>query len=311
MIPDRPAPAVFSTVGLPDARRVELWERHNATALIGLDVRTTAPLRATEINVQLSQIQLARVTGSAHVVERTARLVDRAPADAIAVYLSLRGESWFSSDGGTRLLRPGDVLICETDRPFERGFAHGLDELVVKVPRTALGPAATPFGPVGAGDHYAAALAKLAARATSTDCPVRADEQTVLELVRVLALGPRAARPAAHRAAARSFIEEHLTDPGLGADRVAAAIGISERHLSRVFATDGTSVPRYVLSRRLELAYAELRSGHGPETVADTAASCGFVSVTYFSHVFRERFGRRAGEMLREASHFRHPRAEL
>ena len=29
-------PEVFSTAGLPDARRVELWESHNAAALIGL-----------------------------------------------------------------------------------------------------------------------------------------------------------------------------------------------------------------------------------------------------------------------------------
>ena len=33
------APTVFTTVGLRDARRVELWEEHNATALIGLEVR--------------------------------------------------------------------------------------------------------------------------------------------------------------------------------------------------------------------------------------------------------------------------------
>lgn len=43
----------FSTVGLPAARRVELWETHNATALIGLDVQVSQPLIATELNVRL------------------------------------------------------------------------------------------------------------------------------------------------------------------------------------------------------------------------------------------------------------------
>jgi AraC-like DNA-binding protein len=312
------APSVFSTVGLPAARRVELWELHNASALIGLDVHANAPLQATEVNVRLSRVQVARVAGSAHAVERSEDVIGRTPREAIAVYFALRGDTWFSQQGGTYALHPGDVLICETDRPFARGFAAGLEELVITAPRTALtaqpsaqpfrSPAFAAFGPGCEGDQYAGALAKLAARATRPVRPVRPDERTVLELVTVLALGPQAARSAAYRAAARSFIEDRLTDPGLGADQVAAAIGISERHLSRLLAADGTSVPKYILSRRLELAHAMLAgptgagaSGHGDATVADIAAGCGFLSATYFSHVFRARFGRRAGEVLREA----------
>jgi hypothetical protein len=120
------APTVFSTVGLPDARRIELWETHNATALIGLDVHARDSLEATELNVRLPQIQLARVAASAHVVERTADVIDRSPADAIAVYLTLRGDAWFADRGGTRSLHPGNILICETDQPFARGFTRGL-----------------------------------------------------------------------------------------------------------------------------------------------------------------------------------------
>jgi len=229
------------------------------------------------------------------VVERSAKVIGRVPSDAIAVYLALKGESWFTQRGATRTLRPGDALICETDEPFARGFPRGLEELVVKVDQEAIEPVKNPTITPG---PYTRALARLVARATRTESPVRPDERTVLELVTVLATGPRAAQPAAYRAAARSFIEEHLTDPSLGADRVAAAVGISGRHLSRLFAADETSVPRYILSRRLELAHSMLL-GARADTVADVAARCGFVSATYFSHAFRERFGQRAGEILR------------
>src|SRR6201999_3377880 len=123
------------------------------------------------------------------------------------------------------------------------------------------------------------------------------DEDTVLDLVAVLAAGQGAARATAHRAAARCHIEEHLTDPGLSADQVAAAVGISERQLSRVFAAMSTSVPRHILTRRLHPAHAILlrnardggRSG-AEATVAGVAARCGFTSITYFSHVFRQHF---------------------
>ena len=92
------APKVFSTVGLPATRRVELWETHNATALIALDVNTTESLDATEINVQLPRVHLARVAGSAHVVNRGADLIKRSPANSIAVYLTLRGDAWFEDE---------------------------------------------------------------------------------------------------------------------------------------------------------------------------------------------------------------------
>lgn len=67
-------PKVFSAAGLPAARRIELWESHNAAALIGLSCHTTGPgsLAAAELNVQLDRVQPAPAGASAHVVERTA-----------------------------------------------------------------------------------------------------------------------------------------------------------------------------------------------------------------------------------------------
>ena len=131
------APRAFSTVGLPAARRVELWETHNATALIGLDIQASEPLVATELNVRLSHVDLARVSGSAHVVRRTREVIERSPADAIAVYLTLRGDAWFECADRTYALRPGSTLVSETNQPFARGFSRGLEELVVKVDRAS------------------------------------------------------------------------------------------------------------------------------------------------------------------------------
>jgi AraC-like DNA-binding protein len=324
-------PRVFSTAGLPAARRVELWESHNATALIGLRVHAPGPLDATELNVALPRVRLARVAASAHAVERPPEVISRSPADAVAVFLTLRGDAWFISADGTLARHPGDAVICETDEPFARRFTRGLEELVVTVPRSALtaradvgrlaSPVVTSFavppatagtgaGTFGKPDQYARALARIAGRATRSGHPLLPAEQTVLDLVAVLAAGPRAARGAAHRAVAHSYIEEHLTDPGLGADEIAAATGISERQLSRLFSADGTSVPRHILSRRLELAHSILSSQAAaatrapqsptrPQTVAEIAARCGFTSATYFSHAFRQHFNHKASDLHR------------
>ena len=301
------APKAFSTVGLPAARQVELWETHNATALIGLDVRASEPLVATELNVRLSHVDLARVRGSAHMVRRTRGVIERSPAGAIAVYLTLHGDAWFECADGACTLRPGNILISETDRPFERGFRRGLEELVVKVDRGALPEVSQLSRPIiasshdnGPNDQYTRTLARITDRATRTSRPELADERTVLDLIAALADGGAAAPARVHRAGARSYIDEHLTDPSLGAEQVAAAIGISERQLSRVFAAADISIPQHVLSRRLDLAYSMLVSaayGDQAETVANIAARCGFTSATYFSHAFRQHFGHRASDI--------------
>jgi AraC-like DNA-binding protein len=353
-------PRIFSTSGLPTARRVELWESHNAAALIGLTVRAPGSLDAAELNVWLPAARLARVTGSAHSVERTRDLIRRCPADSVVVFLTLRGEARFAADGAALERRPGDALAWPTDRPFARTFARGLEELVVTVPWAELAarselpglasPVITSFGPpaatgsagsagparsavlarsaglagsvgsAGSGrpDPYARALARIVGRATRAERPLEPDQATVLDLVAAIAAGPRAAPAAAHRAAARSYIEERLTDPGLGAAEIAAAAGLSERQLSRLFAADGMSIPRHILIRRLHLARSILSAtpsphrgsagsesaarprGAGP-TVAEVAARCGFTSAPYFSHAFRQHFGHRASDLRPDA----------
>lgn len=304
-----PRPVSFSTAGLPEAQRIALWEDYNAHALIGLRCHMLgeATLDATELNLQLEQVHLARVRGNAHVVERPLELIRSHPADAIAVYLTLVGEAFFYHDDGVRTLRPGQVLICDADRPFMRGFSGGLEELAIKMPRplfrelTGLGSLRAPLvRDFARGDVAARTLARLVDRAVRPEGGEPVDERTALDLLASMAGGRPVGPGTVHLANARAFIEDHLADVNLSAARVAAGIGVSERQLSRVFAAVGTSVPQFVLARRLEHARALLAST--PETpVGEVAARCGFDSATYFSQAFRARFGMRATELRRQA----------
>lgn len=308
-----PSPIEFSTVGLPDQDRIELWEGHNAEALIGLRCRTldVAQLEATEINVQLDAVGLARVVGTSHVVERDAEMIRRRPSDAVVMYFSLVGDAFFYSEDGVHTLRPGQLLLCDADKAFMRGFSRGLEELVVKMPRsifadvTGVTSLVDPmvFDFSKKGNSHATALAHHVSRATRSTDPVPPDERAILELVSVLTTGARDDLTMAHRAAARSYIERHLADPSLSASQVADSIGISPRHLSRVFAADGTSVPRYILGRRLELARALLEKPAAMSmTIAEIAHLCGFVSAAHFSNAFVSRFDIRASDVRRDSA---------
>ncbi|MRJ76131.1 helix-turn-helix domain-containing protein [Aeromicrobium sp. SMF47] len=305
-------PIEFSTVGLPDQERIELWEGHNADALIGLRCRTldTSQLEATEINVQLDSIGLARVVGTSHVVERDAALIRRRPSDSVVMYFSLVGEAFFYSEDGVRTVRPGQLLLCDADRAFMRGFSRGLEELVIKMPRSVFDDVAgirltdpMVFDFSRRGNAHAAALAQHVNRATRSHGPVPPDEQAMLELVSVLASGARDDLNTAHRAAAKAFIAGRICDPSLSATKVADAIGISARHLSRVFAADGISVPRYILARRLDMARALLQKPAAASmTIAEIAHHCGFASAAHFSNAFVLKFDERASDVRRDAA---------
>jgi AraC-like DNA-binding protein len=308
-----PSPVEFSTVGLPDQDRIELWEGHNAEALIGLRCRTldTARLEATEINVQLGSIGLARVVGTSHVVERDAELIRRRPSDSVVMYFSLVGEAFFYSSDGVRTVRPGQLLLCDADKAFMRGFSRGLEELVVKMPRSVFEDVAGArslddpmvFDFSKRGNAHAAALAHHVNRATRSSDPVPPDEDAILELISVLATGARDDLNAAHRAAAKAFIERRITDPSLSATMVADAIGISARHLSRVFAVDGLSVPRHILARRLDLARVLLeKPAASSMTIAEIAHHSGFASAAHFSNAFVLKFSERASDVRRDAA---------
>jgi AraC-like DNA-binding protein len=304
-------PTSFSTAELPAAHRVPLWEDHNRAALIGLTCRLIgdAPFAGTELNLQLDRLHLARVRGSSHVVERPAEVIRKNPADAIAVYLTVAGEAFFYHDDGVLTLRPGQALICDPDRPFVRGFAQGLEEFAIKVPRTTFRdltgreslrePLVRDFAHGAA--HTFARLIERALRPGAGEV----DEGAALALL--ASMTGRGSDPAAvHLANARAFIEDHLTDAGLSAARVAAAIGISERHLSRAFAAAGPSLPRFVLGRRLERAHTLLATGPRA-TIAEVAARCGFGSAAYFAQAFRAHFGVRPTDVRKSAvsSNFR------
>jgi len=302
-------PLRFTTVGLPEAQRIALWEGHNAHALIGLQCRKLddASLEATEINLQLPRLRLARVISNPHVVERTTTVIRRTPAEAIACYLTLAGEAFFYHDNGVRVVHPGELIVCETDRPFMRGFSQGLEELAIKIPRAVFAeltgaeslrePLVVDFAH---GAVQARALAQLVGKAVRPEGAHAVDEQTVLGLLGSLFTGQPAGLAGAHLAAAKVYVEEHLAEAGLTAAQVAGGIGLSERHLSRVFAGAGTSIPRYVLGRRLDRAHA-LLAADGTVTVAAAAARCGFGSAARFSHAFKERFGLRATDVRRRA----------
>ncbi|WP_031466025.1 AraC family transcriptional regulator [Sciscionella sediminilitoris] len=292
---DPPGLIRFRTGDLPRAHRLAAWEEHNARSLLGLRARALddRPFEGTELNLRLPRLGLARVSGSPHVVRRDPDQIARHPAEGIVVYFALAGEGRFRDREGTWVLHPGQALVCDADRPFRRGFPHGLTELVLTAPRTALRETAgrcAPAGPrvFGFRDGVGKALASAVTGALAGHGDWETLESTVLGLLAGLLGAPATDR----LAAARAYIDAHLHEPELSASRIAAAAGYSERQLSRLFAESGQSVPQAVLAARLDAARSALTDRNRARTpIAELATRHGFASPAHFSRSYRARFG--------------------
>ena len=302
----------FRTSDLPGSRKLAGWEEHNARSLVGLRVRPLAgsPFEATELNLALPRLRLAKVTGSPHVVDRDPGQIAACPADGLVVYFALSGRGSFHHRHGCEVLTPGQALVCDADQPFRRRFSRGLTELVLRAPRSVLRETvgcsglARPrvFGFDSGSDAHGRALAASVAGAFSGTADWEALETGVLDLLAVV-LGGESSN-AGHLAAARAFVTAHLAEPSLSAGRIAQAVGLSERQLSRLFAASGQSVPQAVLATRLDAVRSALADpANAAASLADLAARHGFVSQAHFSRSDRARFGTTPLRDRRELAH--------
>jgi AraC-like DNA-binding protein len=298
----RASRASFTTVGVPEARRLELWEDHNARALVAMTCRTFTyeALEASEWNAHTPGLRLARIAAGPHVVERTLREIQRNPAGAMLLTVVVSGEvSVFDSDGVVTL-RPGHAVLTDADVPSMRGYAAG-EQLLLTVPkplyRDAVSAGTSPARRVfdlsarASGQATGSALVRLmreALEGTNPGDPLGL-ERDVLRLLGQMVLGPRAGDRDSQFEAASAFIRQNLTDPTLSASRVAAALGVSERQVSRIFSVHG-GVARWITDERLDRARADLTAS-GRHSVGEVARLCGFGSRSHFARVFKQRYG--------------------
>ncbi|MFI0467290.1 helix-turn-helix domain-containing protein [Saccharopolyspora sp. 5N102] len=296
-----------STDAVAPADRVGFWEDHNRRALVGL---TCSPysergLLATQTNVRFGELRLADIEGNEHVIERTPAACRALPKDSVFASLVLAGEAVFYHGQGCLTLRAGDLALYDTRRSYLFGFAAPMRQLLVDVPREVFTTRCLPEGVArprrfGSDTPRTAALldtlrALLTRVAQQRTGDAAGSDDAVLDLIRALATDGAAPAPLV---VAKDFVERNLPDPGLTPGRIAAAAGMSVRHLGRLFAAEGDSPARYLQRRRLERARRELADPAARHrTIADIAHRWGFASHAHFTRVFQTEFGHPPSEI--------------
>lgn len=299
-----------ATDTVPPHDRVDYWEAHNASELIGLRCTSyaAAGLHAHQRNFDLGTLRLADVAGNEHVIQRTPDMVRRYPKDSVFAAVVLEGETFFYQQGQCLTAGAGDVVLYPTCKPYLCGFSGPARQYLVDLPASSLlqdEPWLRPERPLkfeGAhaegnaiGSELGSTLRAFAAR------PLVDDAVRVVERVRSLCralltirddLKRTGASPDVRRLRAQGFILEHLGEPDLDAAAVAEHVCISTRHLNRLFAQDGCTVTEWIWQARLQRAHGLLLNPvlRG-ESVGGVAARCGFVSPAHFAGAFKARYG--------------------
>ncbi|WP_371664171.1 helix-turn-helix domain-containing protein [Streptomyces sp. NBC_00280] len=298
-----------TTESVAPPERIRFWEDYNREALVGLSCTSYSEqgLLARQTNIELAGLRLADIAGNAHVIERSPQTVRATPKDSVFASLLLKGEAVFLHEQGCLAVTAGELVVYDTHRPYLFGFSSPMRQILVDIPRelftqTCLAgelPRPMAFGRSTAREGLL--VGALRSRigglvALRQDLDPTAAERVVLDLLVQLTEertgGER--RPDAYSSqliVAEEYINTHLHDRDLGAAQVAGVLGVSVRHLARIFDSTGRSPTRHILERRLVRAHQDLTGpGARQTTIADVAYRWGFSSQAHFSRLFRARF---------------------
>ena len=271
----------------------------------------------------IGPMTVTRVTSAATYVERTWSDIAAHDPDLVHLSVQLAGRTLFSQHGGPTACRPG--RWCSTTR------------------RTR--SRSTPTGPTTSSSSSARACCSActgASRVTRLATPLTGDiaRTLVAPFVTRLAHGPRRrdrlrerhrprrerplppARavhgrlPARRRRAARRrtrcsrgskvHIDEHLGDPDLRPDAIAAAHFVSTRHLQKLFKAEGLTVTDWIRERRLAGCRRDLRDPalRATRRSSRIATRWGLTNPAHFSRLLPRavRAARRASSARRSGT---------
>jgi len=286
------------------------WRQLVAQSFVPLAAETDRPdsFRGRMRSRVLDRMCVVEVSASGHSVHRTPALLAQSDQRYFKLNLQLEGTGLLIQDNREAVLRPGDLAIYDTNRPYTLAFEEQARMMVLMFPHDALSLPPDCVGQLSAvrlaGGHGLTGIvgpfiAQLARNLEALSGPSGSRLATnALDLVSTmlhseLAMAPDRMKPQVVLATSiREYIEANLADPDLSPASIAAAHFISTRHLHNVFHETGSTVASWIRSRRLEHIRRDLRDPlHAGTSVGAVAARWGFLDAAHFSRTFRDAFG--------------------
>ncbi len=238
--------------------------------------------------------------------------------DRHEIYCFLTGAVDFRVEGAAYTLEPGSVLLLERSR-FHSANTRAADgkpygRLVLYLAPELLHPDETMLldlfrrpeilypGAWQKGIGQRAAALERAAAAPEATRNIAVRTEMVGLLCDLFAMSDGAIGASDDHSQIRevlAYINANLTEP-LTLEGLAARFYMSRNSLARAFKrATGTTVPDYILYKRMALARILLQAGH---PLGVTARECGYADYSTFYRSYRKVFGQRPSEPLESAA---------
>ncbi|MEV0452399.1 helix-turn-helix domain-containing protein [Streptomyces sp. NPDC050600] len=302
---------MLKTASVPDGEKVAYWNDAVSRALVPMTVtpRDEGPFDGRIASGRLGYLQVCTMEADAERVNRTPALIARSSEALVSVAVQVSGTATFVQDGRRAEVAEGDLVVCDTTRPYSFDYPRRFATHVFQLPRRTLGVAdgdvrRVTGSTIGTADGVGAMLLPFLARLASSGAdgyPQAVANRLAGNVVDLLStlIAERAHRDGAD-ADGRSHlmlrildhINRNLGDPDLSPERIAREHRISVRYLHRLFEGEETTVGQFVRRRRLEECRRELaRRGRTTPTVSAVSQRWGFVNPAHFSRSFRAEYG--------------------
>jgi AraC-like DNA-binding protein len=308
---------LFTTEDVPMVEGFPYWREQARALQMPFDLRCDQPdgFRAEMRCATLGKVGILSASSSAcYSVQRTPALIRRSDPAEYRVVLVARGGAGAATARGQVSLGAGDLLVCDSSRPFDgwRTTTSGGTEWILltfarealplpgKLVRQLVGDGLGLPGHQGLGALVAGFL-RQASRDTdhysSTDSTRLS--ATALDLVAALLAQtaeadtalPEHSRRTVLLSQIHAFVQDRLVDPDLGPGMIAAAHHISTRSLHKLFQAEDKTVTEWIRHTRLERCRRDLMNpALRHEPVHAVGARWGLGCPAQFSRTFRAAY---------------------
>lgn len=299
---------VLNTASVPDEEKLAYWHKSVARALTPMTVtpQHEGPFAGRITAVRYGYLRVSTLEADPQRACRSPRMIARSAQGFVVVGVQAAGTTILTQEGHAAEVSAGDLVVFDTARPYTLEHSEPIRMHLFQLPRQILHLpdadirriVATTIRP---DDRYAALISPfLSALATSAgDCSSKVGERLAGHVTDLLGTLITAAADRSEETSGpavvhriRTYVNQHLPDPELTPDSIAAAHHISVRHLYRLFEAEGITIGRWIQQRRLEECRRELaRRTRVTPAVSAVAQHWGFINAAHFSRAFRATYG--------------------
>jgi AraC family transcriptional activator of tynA and feaB len=303
-------PFFATTANMPARERFAYWHDVVCRNLVDLEYRLVDDRHfdAAFHGTPVGDLHLCRIQASPHWAERSSVGISRSTSATFVFNFVLGGSLIAEQDGRVAQLGVGDGTLCDADRPYRLHSEESFDLACIRIPRQVI---ASRIGHLQRLSAYNfserselapmafAYLSRLVDRAPKLgdNAGSKVSQNFTELLVAMVAEFAESGQPSLteYRSLAlmrvKAIVERSLGKPGATSASVATELKLSQRYINQLLEDEGTSLSRYMWSRRLDRCAEQLKnSALRGRSISQIAMENGFNDLSHFSKAFRNRF---------------------